>query len=79
MMGYVGDTAFSPGQKKKKKKTKKKKKKTITRSRWRYGFFARAKKKTKHITTFGALGGLAFDSAFDIKQANLSERKMYYK
>ena len=23
--------------------------------------------KKKHITTFGALGGLAFDSAYDIK------------
>ena len=28
-----------------------------------------------HITTFGALGGLAFDSAYDIKKANLSEKK----
>ena len=25
------------------------------------------KKKKRHITTFGALGGLAFDSAYDIK------------
>ena len=32
-----------------------------------------------HITTFGALGGLAFDIAYDIKKANLSERKMYDK
>ena len=32
-----------------------------------------------HITTFGALEGLAFDSAYNIKKANLSERKMYDK
>ena len=32
-----------------------------------------------HNTTFGALGGLAFDTAYDMKKANLSERKMYDK
>ena len=32
-----------------------------------------------HITTFGALGGLAFNSAYNIRQANLSEGKMYDK
>ena len=31
---------------------------------WVIRLFARAK---THITTFGALGGLAFDSAYDIK------------
>ena len=69
ILGLVGDTAFLPGQKyqyhqvtwvirlfcpvKKKKKKKNKKNKK--------------KKKKKHITTFGALGGLAFDYAYDIK------------
>ena len=31
------------------------------------------------VTTLGALGGLAFDFAYDINKANLSERKMYDK
>ena len=67
IMGHVGDTVYS--------------------------FFARAKahipghvgdtaflpgQKT-HITTFGAPCGLAFDATYNIKQANLSERKMYVK
>ena len=28
-----------------------------------------------HITTFGELGGLAYDSAYDIKKAKLSESR----
>ena len=52
IMGYVGDAAFLPGQKKKEKKRKKKEKK---------------KEKKKQITTLRALGGIAFDSAYDIK------------
>ena len=51
IMDNVGDTAFLPEQTT-----------YITRSlRW-YGFFPGKKK----ITTFEALNGLAFDSAYDI-------------
>ena len=32
-----------------------------------------------HINTFGALGGLTSDSAYNIKEANFSERKLYDK
>ena len=48
-------SCFARAKKKKKKKKHKKKKKNNNNN------------KKKHITTFGALGGLAFDSVYDIK------------
>ena len=65
IMGHVGDTAFLPEQK------------PISPGHVLDTAFLLGHKS--HITTFGALGGLAFDSTYDIKLANLSERKMYDK
>ena len=55
IMGHVhGDTAFFPGQK------------PISPGHVGDTAFLPGQKKTD-ITTFGTLGGLAFDSAYDIK------------
>ena len=55
-MGHVSDTAFFPGQKKKKYVSKV----TLVIRPFLH------EQKTR-ITTFGALGGFAFDSTYDIK------------
>ena len=67
IMGYMGDTFFCAG------------KKPISPGHLGDATFLPGQKS--HIITFGALGGLAFDSTYNIKQANLSERKrkMYDK
>ena len=61
IIGHVGDAAFLPGQK--------------PISLGHVGDAAFLLVQKTHITTFGALGGLAFDSAYE----SLSERKMYDK
>ena len=53
IMGHMSDTAFLPGRK------------PISPGHvYDTAFLPRQK---SHINTFGALGGLAFDSAYDIK------------
>ena len=53
IIGHVGDMACLPGQK--------------TLSPGHMGDTAFLPEQKTHITTFGALSGLAFDSAYDIK------------
>ena len=55
MMGHVGGTAFLAGQK------------PISPGHAGDTAFLPGQNRKKHITTFGALGGHAFDSAYDIK------------
>ena len=73
IMGHVGDTGFFVRAKKPCHQV------TWVMRLLCTGKKKQKKKKQKHITTFGALGGLVFDPAYDIKQANLSQRKMYDK
>ena len=67
IMGQVGDRAFfCPGKKNPYHQA------TCGDTAFLHG------QKT-YITIFGALGGLAFDPAYDIKQVNLSKRNKYDK
>ena len=62
IMGHVGATAFCAG------------KKPI--SPGHVGDTAFLPGQKTHITNFGALGGLAFDSAYDIKQASFRKKNV---
>ena len=62
-MDHVGDTASFPGQKKKQQKQQQQKT-TYHQVTWVIRPFMPGQKI--HIITFGVLGGLAFDYAYDI-------------
>ena len=67
IMGPVCDTAFLLGQKKTKNKNISPDHVGDTLFFFFFFFFFFCPGKKSHITLFGALGGLAFDSTYDIK------------